>query len=48
MDIPVVCYNMGAPSERIGKYDKGLVLKKISPVENLTEITEFVKKIKNN
>ena len=48
MDIPVVCYDMGAPSERIGKYDKGLVLEKISPAENLTEITEFVKKIKNN
>lgn len=43
MGIPVVCYNMGAPSERIGKYDKGLVLEKISPAENLTEIIEFVK-----
>lgn len=47
MGIPVVCYNMGAPSERIGKYDKGLVLEKISPAENLTEIIEFVKKVKN-
>ena len=47
MGIPVVCYNMGAPSERIGKYDKGLILEKISPAENLTEIIEFVKKVKN-
>lgn len=46
MDIPVVCYDMGAPSERIGKYDKGLVLEKISPAENLTEIIEFVKNLK--
>lgn len=46
MGIPVVCYNMGAPSERIGKYNKGLVLDKISPAENLTEIIEFVKNIK--
>ena len=43
MDIPVVCYNMGAQSERIEKYDKGLILEKISPYENLTEIIEYIK-----
>lgn len=47
MGLPVACYNMGAPSERVGKYDKGLVLEKISPAENLTEIIKFVKKVKN-
>lgn len=46
MGLPVACYNMGAPSERIGKYDQGLVLEKISPAENLTEIIEFVKNTK--
>lgn len=43
MQIPVACYNMGAQSERIGKYDKGLILEKISPYENLTEIIEYIK-----
>lgn len=43
MQIPVACYNMGAQSERIEKYDKGLILEKISPYENLTEIIEYIK-----
>lgn len=47
MGLPVACYNMGAPSERVGKYDQGLVLEKISPAENLTEIINFVKKVKS-
>lgn len=40
--IPVACYNFGAPAERVSSYEKGLVLKKISPEENISEIKEFV------
>ena len=43
MGLPVACYNMGAPSERVGKYEHGLVLNEISPKENLKQILEFIK-----
>ncbi len=46
MDIPVVCYNLGAPAERVAKYKKGLVLNEINPAENLTEIKDFVLKLR--
>ncbi len=46
MNMPVVCYNMGAPAERISKYEKGLVLKNIHPLENLQEIKNFVEKLR--
>lgn len=40
--VSVVCYDFGAPAERVSNYEKGLVLKEISPVKNLTEIKKFV------
>ena len=46
MGLPIACYNMGAPAERISKYKKGLVLNKIDPVSNLAEIKEFVEKLR--
>ncbi len=44
MGLPVACYDMGAPAERISKYSRGLILNKISPKENLIEIIKFIKK----
>lgn len=46
-DIPVACYNLGASAERVSRYEKGLVLKEINPINNLLEIKSFVKKIRN-
>ena len=46
MGLPVACYNMGAPAERVGQYEKGLVLSEINPKKNLQEIIEFIKKKK--
>ena len=43
MGLPVACYDMGAPAERISKYSRGLILNKISPKENLMEIIKFIK-----
>lgn len=44
MGLPVACFNMGAPAERVSNYSRGLVLNKISPKENLNELIEFIKK----
>ena len=46
MNLPVACYNMGAPAERVSKYKQGLVLKDINPLENLQEIKNFVKQLR--
>lgn len=42
MGLPVVCYNMGAPAERVSTYEHGLILDDIAPQKNLTEIINFV------
>ncbi|MBR6685074.1 MAG: glycosyltransferase [Alphaproteobacteria bacterium] len=42
MGLPVICFDMGAPAERVKHYAKGLVLKTINPPENLNEIIEFI------
>lgn len=42
MGLPVVCYDIGAPAERVSKYAKGLVLDNISPYENLSQIIKFI------
>lgn len=44
--VPVACYNIGAPAERVSGYNKGLVLNTISAVDNLSEIIQFVKESK--
>lgn len=46
MNLPVACYAIGAPAERVSKYEKGLILKDINPVENLREIKKFVKHLR--
>ncbi|MDE5615396.1 MAG: glycosyltransferase [Alphaproteobacteria bacterium] len=46
MNLPVVCYNMGAPAERVGAYRRGLVLREINPQRNLQEIITFVRHLK--
>ncbi len=46
MGLPVVCYDLGAPAERIKQYKHGLVLKEIAPNKNLDEIIEFIKRVK--
>lgn len=44
MGLPVACFDIGAPAERVSKYPRGLVLNEISPQKNLTEIINFIKK----
>lgn len=48
MGLPVACYDMGAPSERVSRYAHGLVLQDISPHDNLIQIIEFINRIKDN
>ena len=48
MGLPVACYDMGAPAERVGEYARGLVLSEINPEKNLHEIIEFIQKLKRN
>lgn len=43
MGLPVACYNMGAPAERVATYAKGLVLDEINPKHNLKELINFIK-----
>lgn len=42
MGLPVACYNMGAPAERVSTYEHGLILDDIAPQKNLNEIINFV------
>jgi len=44
MGLPVACFDMGAPAERVSKYNRGLVLDTISPKQNLNDIINFIKK----
>lgn len=47
MGMPIVCYDMGAPAERVRRYSRGYVLTDINPHQNLREIIEFVIKLRN-
>ncbi len=42
MGIPVASFDIGAPAERVKKYDKGLIIDEISAVAALREIMKFV------
>lgn len=44
MDLPVACFNLGAPAERVLNYDKGLVISKIDAQTALNEIESFLQK----
>lgn len=46
MNIPVACYNFGAPAERVSMYKYGLVMSEINPQKNLYEIKDFIEKIR--
>lgn len=46
MGLPVACYNIGAPAERVKKYEKGVVLNNMNVAANLYELVNFVKKIR--
>lgn len=43
MGLPVACFDIGAPAERVSKYKHGLVLNTISPKQNLNDIINFIK-----
>ncbi|UUZ71780.1 glycosyltransferase [Polaromonas sp. P1(28)-8] len=41
MNVPVVCFDFGAPAERVGAYDRGLVLPITSAHQLLDDVLEF-------
>lgn len=43
MNVPVICFDLGAQAEKVNAYSRGLVLKKISMKDNLNEIVHFIK-----
>ncbi len=43
MGLPVACFDIGAPAERVSQYKHGLVISKIDAKTALTEILDFVK-----
>lgn len=42
MQMPVACFNLGAPAERVGKYAKGLIIDKIDAEYALQKIIDFI------
>lgn len=44
MNVPVACFNLGAPAERVREYDKGLVINDIDATNALQQIVKFVNK----
>ena len=48
MDIPVACFDLGAPAERVINYKKGLIIDKINAEYALQKILLFIKKQKKN
>jgi glycosyltransferase involved in cell wall biosynthesis len=47
MNLPVACFNIGAPVERVWKYKLGLIISNIDAKTALNEIIEFTKNLKN-
>lgn len=45
MGLPIACFNLGAPSQRVRNYKHGLVLSEIAPEKNIKQIVEFIKQI---
>ena len=48
MGLPVVCFNIGAPAERVGVYENGLVINDIDAKSALNQIMEFMASKKGN
>lgn len=46
MDLPVACFDLGAPAERIKKYEKGLIVSKIDAETAIKEIIDFCHKLR--
>lgn len=46
MGLPVACFDMGAPAQRVGEYECGLVLSEINPEKNLAQIINFIKRMR--
>ena len=44
MGLPVACFNLGAPAERVEKYKKGLVIKQIDAQSALNQMVDFIKR----
>lgn len=42
MNIPVACFNFGAPLERVGKYEKGLIINEVSAKAALESIKQYL------
>ena len=42
MGLPVACFNIGAPAERIQDKKNGIIISKINAKSSLDEITEFL------
>ncbi|MCG8708351.1 glycosyltransferase [Brenneria sp. 4F2] len=42
MDMPVACFNLGAPAERISVYKKGLIISTIDAKSAIYEIKKFI------
>lgn len=41
-ELPVACFNIGAPVERVSQYSKGLVIDEINAKTALNQITQFI------
>lgn len=46
MELPVSCFDFGAPAERVKKYDKGLILESKNPKGIIKSLVEFGEKLK--
>lgn len=44
MGLPVACFDLGAPAERVRGYEKGLIIENVSATETIFQIWEFIKK----
>lgn len=47
MGLPVACFDIGTPAERVKKYDKGLIISKVDAKTALDEITDYINRTRN-
>lgn len=48
MGVPVACFALGAPYERVRTYDKGIIIHDMEPEKILDEIVEFVLQVRQS
>jgi len=48
MDVPLACFNIGAPAELVGTYKKGLLLTSFDPDQMLRELEDFWLKLRSD